>query len=290
MDFWPIRARPLSFVDTFKYFCPPNQQKQAVLKHMAQENFEVKLPLFEGPFDLLLFFIERDELDINDIPISKITNDFLEYIKRLETLNIEVASEFILVAATLMRIKSKMLLPRPQIDEQGNEIDPREELVKHLLEYKKYKSVVDQFHKMEETELLKEKRGNLMKELRQLAESTNVEAELQDVDLFKLLTVFEKVLKRHEEEKNRPVHQVIQYPYTIEGQKEFILNEITVKPRVAFTELFEKAPSRISLIFNFLAILEMLSNGMIAIQVGEGYNNFWVMRKEEVSSPSLGLN
>jgi segregation and condensation protein A len=105
---------------------------------VSQENFEVKLPLFEGPFDLLLFFIERDELDIYDIPISIITNDFLSYVHHMETVNIEVASEFILVAATLMRIKSKMLLPRPQLDEQGNEIDPREELVKHLLEYKKY--------------------------------------------------------------------------------------------------------------------------------------------------------
>src|SRR6478609_5933977 len=248
-----------------------------------QEDFEIKLPLFEGPFDLLLFFIERDELDIYDIPISKIANDFLQYINHLEKMNIEVASEFILVAATLMRIKSKMLLPRPQLDEQGNEIDPREELVKHLMEYKKYKSVVDQFHKMEETELMKEKRGNLMKELRQLAEVSNVEAELQDVDLFKLLTVFEKVLKRHEEEKNRPVHQVIQYPYTIEGQKEYILNEVTVKSRVAFTELFEKAPTRIALIFNFLAILEMLANGLINIQVGEGYNNFWVMKLEGVT-------
>jgi segregation and condensation protein A len=257
---------------------------------MAQENFEVKLPLFEGPFDLLLFFIERDELEITDIPISKITNDFLEYIHHLERLNVEVASEFILVAATLMRIKSKMLLPRPQLDEQGNEIDPREELVRHLMEYKKYKSVVDQFHKMEETELMKEKRGNLMKELRQLAESTNVEAELQDVDLFKLLIVFEKVLKRHEEEKNKPVHQVIQYPYTIEGQKEFILNEVTTKSRVAFTDLFTQAPTRISLIFNFLAILEMLAYGMLAIQVGEGFNNFWITKPEpieekETSSP-----
>ena len=166
---------------------------------MTQENYEIKLPLFEGPFDLLLFFIERDELDIYDIPIFKITTDFLNYIRHLETLNVDVASEFILVAATLMRIKSKMLLPRPQLDEQGNEIDPREELIRHLLEYKKYKSVIDQFHKMEEVELQKEKRGNILKELRQLAESTNVEAELQDVDLFKLLTVFEKVLRRQEE-------------------------------------------------------------------------------------------
>src|SRR5690349_3654334 len=147
---------------------------------MTQENFEIKLPLFEGPFDLLLFFIARDELDIYDIPIAKITNDLLEYIHHLETLNVEVASEFILVAATLMRIKSKMLLPRPQLDEKGNEIDPREELIRHLIEYKKYKSVIESFHKMEENELMKERRGNLMKELRSLAESTNVEAELQD--------------------------------------------------------------------------------------------------------------
>lgn len=248
-----------------------------------EQPFEIHLPLFEGPFDLLLFFIERDELDINDIPISKITNDFLEYLRHLEKMNIEVASEFILVAATLMRIKSKMLLPRPQLDEQGNEIDPREDLIKHLMEYKKYKSVIEEFHKMEDTELMKEKRGNLMKELKSLAEITNVEAELQDVDLFKLLMVFERVLKRQEEDKNKPVHQVIQYPYTIEGQKEFILNQITAKPRVAFIELFESAPTRIALIFNFLAILEMLANGFINIQQGEGFNNFWVMRTDAVT-------
>ncbi|MFM9838561.1 MAG: segregation and condensation protein A [Cyclobacteriaceae bacterium] len=247
-----------------------------------EQPFEIHLPLFEGPFDLLLFFIERDELDINDIPISKITNDFLEYLRHLEKMNIEVASEFILVAATLMRIKSKMLLPRPQLDEQGNEIDPREDLIKHLMEYKKYKSVIEEFHKMEDVELMKEKRGNLMKELKSLAEITNVEAELQDVDLFKLLMVFERVLKRQEEDKNKPVHQVIQYPYTIEGQKEFILNQITAKPRVAFIELFESAPTRIALIFNFLAILEMLANGFINIQQGEGFNNFWVMRTDAI--------
>jgi len=251
-------------------------------KETTTDGFEIHLPLFEGPFDLLLFFIERDELEITDIPISKITNDFLEYIHHLEKLNIEVASEFILVAATLMRIKSKLLLPRPQLDEQGNEIDPREELVRHLMEYKKYKSVVDQFHKMEENELMKEKRGNIMKELRSLAESSNVEAELQDVDMFKLLTVFEKVLKRYEEEKNKPVHQVVQYPYTVEGQKEFILQEISKRDRVPFTELFESAKTRIALIFNFLAILEMAALQQVSIVFGEGFNNFWVSKREEV--------
>jgi segregation and condensation protein A len=250
----------------------------------VNDNFEIKLPLFEGPFDLLLFFIERDELDITDIPISKITNDFLDYLHHLESLNIEVASEFILVAATLMRIKAKLLLPRPQLDEQGNETDPREELIRHLMEYKKYKSVIEDLHKMEETELQKEKRGNILKELKHLAELSNVEAELQDVDLFKLLVVFEKVIKRHEDEKNRPVHQVIQYPYTVEGQKEFILNELTAKGRRSFTDLFNGSPTRVGLIFNFLAILEMLALGTLNIQVGEGYNNFWIEMREVVES------
>jgi segregation and condensation protein A len=247
---------------------------------ITQENFEVKLPLFEGPFDLLLFFIERDELDIYDIPISKITGDFLDYLHHMDNLNIEVASEFILVAATLMRIKSKMLLPRPQMDEQGNEIDPREELVRHLLEYKKYKSVLENFHNMEETELMKEKRGNLMRELKSLAESTNVEAELQDVTIYKLMTVFEKVLKRFEAEKNKPVHQVIQYPYTVEGQKKYLVDELARKPRLSFSELLMIYPTRIGLIFNFLAILEMLALGQLSLQVGEGYNNFWIAKPE----------
>ena len=244
----------------------------------SHENFEIKLPLFEGPFDLLLFFIERDELDIYDIPIATITQDFLEYVHQMEHLNVEVASEFILVAATLMRIKSKMLLPRPQLDEQGNEIDPREELVKHLLEYKKYKSVVDDLHKLEEAELMKEKRGNIIKELKALAETTNVEAELQDVTIFKLMTVFEKVMKRYEAEKNKPVHQVIQYPYTIENQKKYVADELTKKERVSFSDLLQAFPSRIGVIFNFLAILEMLALQQIAIQIGEGFNNFWVTR------------
>lgn len=252
----------------------------------SQDNFEVKLPLFEGPFDLLLFFIERDELDIYDIPISKITGDFLNYLHHMEQLNVDVASEFILVAATLMRIKSKMLLPRPQLDEQGNEIDPREELVKHLLEYKKYKSVIDSFHKMEETELMKEKRGNLMKELKVLAETSNVEAELQDVDLFKLMSVFEKVLKRFESEKNKPVHQVIQYPYTVEEQKVYLLDEVKSKQRISFIDIVTSFNTRIALIFNFLAILDLLAVGKLAIQVGEGYNNFWITGVEEVQENS----
>lgn len=239
-------------------------------------SFEVKLPLFEGPFDLLLFFIERDELDIYDIPISKITEDFLEYIHQLEEMNIEVASEFIVIAATLMRIKAKMLLPRPVVDEEGNEIDPREELVKHLLEYKKYKSVVSELMTMEEDNLGKEKRGNVLKEVKKLAEISNVEAELQDLDLYKLLKAFEKAMDTYISESDQNAHTILQFPYTIDGQKDFILTELRKKNKLSFIEIIESNPLKIAVIYNFLAILEILQSRLASISVGKGYNNFWL--------------
>lgn len=242
--------------------------------------FEIKLPLFEGPFDLLLFFIERDELDIYDIPIARITKDFLDYMHQLDQMNVEVASEFILVAATLMRIKAKMLLPRPVLDEEGNEIDPREELVRHLLEYKKYKSVVKQLAEMEGNRLEMEVRGNLEREVKHLSEVINVETELQDIDLFKLMNVLQRVMRRYELEKNKPIHQVVQYPYTISHQKTYVLDKLSVTDRFAFTELIDEKPDKIFVIFNFLAILELLQLQMIKLHLGEGFNNFWVEKIE----------
>lgn len=244
-------------------------------------DFEIKLPLFKGPFDLLLFFIERDELEINDIPISTITNDFLDYIKHLETMNIEVASEFILVASTLMSIKAKVLIPRPEIDEEGKEIDPREELVNRLIEYKKYKSVLSELSDLENTRLLKEKRGNVISELKKLAEVNNVEAEMQDLDLYKLLKVYERVLLRHKNEQSKPSHQVVQYNYTISNQKAHILNLVETREKVLFTDLIEENVDKIAIIFNFLSILELLQLNLITINIGEGFNNFWIKQFQD---------
>ena len=251
------------------------------MKERPEDTFEIKLPLFEGPFDLLLFFIERDELDIHDIPISEITEDFLGYLHQLEQMNVEVASEFILVAATLMRIKAKMLLPRPTLDEQGNEIDPREELIRHLLEYKKYKSVIAELSELERNRMDRERRGNLMKEIRKLSEGVNVEAELQDLDLYKMMRVFEKVMDRYEIAKNKPVHQVVQYPYTIDGQKTHILSRLSAstKGRFSFQEVIDDKPEKILVIYNFLAILELLQLAKVTIHIGEGFNNFWVEKR-----------
>lgn len=244
-------------------------------------SFEIKLPLFEGPFDLLLFFIERDELDIYDIPIAKITDDFLEYLQHLEHMNIEVASEFILVAASLMKIKAKMLLPRPQLDDEGNEIDPREELIKHLLEYKKYKSIIAELVAMEGERLSKEKRGNVIREIKALSEISNVESELQNVDLYKLLKIFQKVMTRFEYEQNKPTHQVVQYPYTISNQKALILSKLANKKKLSFLEVIDLEKNKIAVIFNFLAILELLQLRKITMNLGIGFNNFWIENMEE---------
>jgi segregation and condensation protein A len=247
----------------------------------GHKHFEIRLPLFEGPFDLLLFFIERDELDIYDIPISRITEDFLDYLHRLEEMNVEVASEFILVAAKLMRIKAKMLLPRPTFDEEGNEIDPREELVKHLLEYKRYKSVVARLSEMEKNRMDRQHRGNLMKEVKQLAQSIHVEAELQDLDLYKMMRVLQKVMHRYEEAQQKPTHEVVQYPYTIDGQKTYVLSRITTAPqgRLSFRSLIEDKPEKIFVIYNFLAILDLLQLAKVVIHIGDGFNNFWIEKK-----------
>ncbi|AWW30627.1 chromosome segregation protein ScpA [Echinicola strongylocentroti] len=245
-------------------------------------SFEIKLPLFEGPFDLLLFFIERDELDIYDIPISKITHDFLDYLKHLEQMEIEVASEFILVAATLMKIKSKLLIPRPELDENGEEIDPREELIRHLLEYKKYKSVIGELTEMEAARMTKEKRGNIASELKELSKSDDVESEIQDLDLYKILKVFQRVMARYAARTDETKHTVVQYPYTIDQQKNFVLDKISFKKRMPFTEFIEYKPDKIFVIYTFLAILELLQLSLVTIKLGEGFNNFWVEKIEEI--------
>jgi segregation and condensation protein A len=196
-------------------------------------------------------------------------------------MNMEVASEFILVAATLMRIKAKMLLPRPMLDEEGNEIDPRDELVKHLLEYKKYKSVIAQLQDMELERLQKEPRGNTSSEIRTLSALSNVEAELQDIDLYKLLKTFQKVLDRYEKEQQRPVHQVVEYPYSIEAQKASILRELVPGKKLSFQSVIDLESNKIAVIFNFLAILELLQLREITIHLGIGFNNFWIEKLEK---------
>ncbi|NNC95020.1 MAG: segregation/condensation protein A [Chitinophagales bacterium] len=240
------------------------------------QTFQIKLPQFEGPFDLLLFFIERDELNIYDIPISRITEEFLGYIKQMELLNIELASEFILVASTLMRIKSRMLIPRKELNEAGEEIDPREELVQKLLEYKKFKEASDELQSLADKRALQHKRGGTVKDLRQIAEKYSSESELHSLTLYKMLKAFNKVLERYEYEQNKPVHTIMEPPYTIEDSKQKILSILSDKKEIKFEALFDFCESRIHAVFIFLSLLELVQIQTLSLKLGNGLNNFWI--------------
>ncbi len=252
-------------------------------------SYQIKLDQFEGPFDLLLFFIERDELDIYNIPITKITNEFLEYIHETGNLNIELSSEFILFVSTLMRIKAKMLLPRKELDAQGNEIDPRQELIDKILEYKKFKEASLKMAEMEAVRMMMIKRGNVQKELSSIGEESGEGTEIQAITLYKLMKSFERVLQRIQQKNNRPVHTVVQYNYTMEGCREYMLDMATREKSLSFEKLFEVCENRIHAIFFFLNMLELVQQKYLTIMTGEGRNNFIVEfnenRVEEVNVP-----
>lgn len=243
---------------------------------MQTESYQIKLPQFEGPFDLLLFFIERDELDIYNIPITRIIKDFMDYIHQSEQLNIELSSEFILFISTLMRIKAKMLLPRKEIDEQGNEIDPRQELVDKILEYKKFKEASVQMAELEAMRMMMVKRGNIAKELSSIGEESGEGTEIQTITMFKLMKTFERVMKKHHERFNKPVHTVVQYNYTMEGSREYMLDMVKREKTMPFEKLFDVVENRIHAIFLFLSLLELSQQRYMTLLVGEGKNNFIV--------------
>lgn len=237
-------------------------------------SYNIKIEQFEGPFDLLLFFIERDEIDIYNIPIFSITTEFLEYIKQLENMNIELASEFILFASTLMRIKAKMLIPRKEIDEFGNEIDPRKELIDKILEYKRFKESAEEMRIMEADRALQFKRGNVLKELAEIGEVMSEGTEIQSVTLFKLFQSYEKVMKKMQDRLTKPQHVVVKYNYTMEGQRGFIIDWAQREKKIAFERIFQSCETRIHAIFNFLALLELVQQKFLGILIGEGRNNF----------------
>lgn len=251
---------------------------------MNTSNYQIKIEHFEGPFDLLLFFIERDELDIYDIPITRIIKDFLAFIHSQEKLNIELSSEFILFVSTLMRIKARLLLPRKEIDEQGNEIDPRKELVDKILEYKRFKEAAAKMAEMETLRMLMMKRGNLQKEIVEIGEESGEGTEIQAITLFKLMKAFERVMQRVHDRQNKPVHTVVRYNYTMEGSRDYMTHFVAREKTVSFEKVFDVCEGRIHAIFLFLSLLELVQQKYMKMIVGEGMNNFiveWNDNREE---------
>ena len=251
-------------------------------------NYSIKVDQFEGPFDLLLFFIERDEMDIYNIQITKIINDFLHFIQDQEKVNIELSSEFILFVSTLMRIKAKLLLPRKELDALGNEIDPRQELIDKILEYKKYKEAAVQMADLEALRMLMMKRGNIQQEMSLVGEEAAEGTELQTVTLFKLMKSFEKVMTRLQERQNRPIHTVVRYNYTMEGSRAYLLDIVREGKTVAFEKVFDICQDRVHALFLFLSILELSQQKYMKLMVGEGRNNFiieWNENREDDLEP-----
>ena len=243
-------------------------------------SYQIKLPQFEGPFDLLLFFIERDELDVYNIPITGIINDFLDYIHESEELNIELSSEFILFISTLMRIKAKMLLPRKELDPLGNEIDPRQELINKILEYKRFKEASAQMAEMEALRMLMVKRGNIQHELSHIGEEDSEGTEIQNITLFKLMRAFEKAMQKYSDRLNKPVHTVVAYNYTMEASRDQMLTQAREQRNMSFEKIFDSCENRVHAIFLFLSLLELVQQKFLKIIIGEGKNNFIIEYNE----------
>ncbi len=246
---------------------------------MDDFSFEIKTAEFEGPFDLLLLFIEREELDIHSISLSKITNDFLAYIQKMQAMNMEVASEFIFVAATLMRIKARTLIPKPSVDEEGNEIEIQEDLIQKLIVYKQFKLICEDLKGLEDRRWQLCSRGNIEADLEFSTYQSGHVEELASFDLFKLMKAYERVMGVYENRKTEVRHTVIQYPYTIEQQKLAIATLLEINEKLNFHSILYNSENKVQFVYNFLAILEMLNQQVLELQLGLGYNNFSIRNK-----------
>lgn len=227
--------------------------------------YRVQLQNFEGPLDLLLFFIRRDELDIYDIPIAYITNQFFEFITFMDELDLGVASEFIYMASTLMSIKAKMMLPREKDeDSEFDEADPRYELVQSLLEYKRFKEMGAELGEMDLKTRETYCRGYHQLDI---VDEAADEEPLRDVTLFDLISAYKMILTRvaHEE----VVHRVEMVRTNIEEQSTYIIERLRTSGRLSFWEICKEAPSKMFIIVTFLAILEMVRENRLVLMVGE---------------------
>lgn len=228
--------------------------------------YKIKLSDFEGPLDLLLFFIKRDELDVYDIPISRITKEFLEYLQYLQELDLEIAGEFIVMTAELMQIKAKMLLPPPDGMEE-EEFDPRAELVKRLLEYKRYKEMAQIMEELHNEQHLMNYRGGFSGDPRE-GEELDVDELLQDATLFDLITAFKKAVDKM---PRKFTHEVIRLNVSIDEQVDYLKSEFEKSSRISFLKIIQTMQEKIRIIVTFLAILELVKSQFMII---EQENNF----------------
>ncbi len=239
--------------------------------------YKVQLDIFEGPLDLLLFFIQRDEIDIYDIPIAKITDSYLAYIDLMRQTNIGIAGEYIRMAATLMRVKARTLLPQLSDSDEDEEIeDPRSELVQMLLEYKQYKEISEDLKVRESEQLMHYHRHP---DLSRINTDVTPEEVLHDVSLFDLMKTFQRLISNIPE---TPVHRIQRYDVTIQKQTDYLLKKINTRGELYFSEVMQDITEKLTLVVTFIAILDMIKNQQILVFQSENFDDFRIESRAAV--------
>jgi len=231
-------------------------------------SYQVKLENFEGPMDLLLYFIRRDELDIYDIPIGQITKDFVDMIEEWKRMNMLIAGEFIVMAASLMRVKAKMMIPRPELDDEGVIIDPRTELMQQLIDYKRFRDAAEMLDSIagERSHVVPRQFEQDIKVL----DGDKIGALLRDVTLYDLARVFKEAME------NRPVmsqFELSREPIRLEQQKEFLFKYFDGDGRLKFSTLLKNLKTRLEIIVTFLAILDLVREGTCTFEQNDVFDD-----------------
>ena len=239
-----------------------------------EADYKVKLEVFEGPLDLLLYLIKKEEVDIYDIPIERITNQYMEYLSLMRLLNLEVAGEFLVMAATLMYIKSRMLLPVDQqvtaADEEEGE-DPRWELIRQLVEYKKFKDAAAQLSRREE-----EQANIFPRRAAETEPGTEQDVPLAEVSIFDLINAFHEVLKKASSHED--FREIIEERYTVSDKIEEILYTMRERATILFRELFAAAASRAEVVVTFLALLELIRLKRLKVRQEQSFGEIQVIK------------
>jgi segregation and condensation protein A len=238
-----------------------------------EDIIKIKIPVFEGPFDLLLHLIREHKIDIYDIPISLITSQYLEYIEIMKELNLEIAGDFLVMAATLIQIKSRMLLPPDEEAPSEEQEDPRRELVQRLVEYQRYKEAALDF-RTKEDEWLKVFRRE------PLSDEDEGELYLFDLSLFDLLDAFRKILDKAPSEITSITKEIL----TVKNRMSMIMEIIEEQEAVRFEDLFKEGITKIHLIVTFLALLELIRLGLARAYQEREFGNIWVINPAKQSS------
>ena len=244
-------------------------------------DYKVKLEVFEGPLDLLLYLIKRDEVDIYDISIERITKQYLEYMAAFQVLNIELAGEFIVMAANLLYIKSRTLLPKDQqmAEEDAEEDDPRWELIRQLIEYKKFKEAAGQ---LRSREAMQEQLFPRFPVVPDLAAADNLLVE--EVGIFDLINAFQKILKRLEKNKPEDLREIFEENYTVSDKIDYLLRVISGGVAMRFEECFAEVASRAEIVVTFLAMLELIRLKQLCVRQESHFQEIWIERSEASDS------